>query len=95
MKKTKYEFMCIMKPFLPEDVREALINKMKKTIEEKDGKVLEEDIWGKRHLAYDIKGHEEGYYLVYDVELPAKNLEEVKEDLNLEADLLRYMFMKE
>ncbi|MBU0975868.1 MAG: 30S ribosomal protein S6 [Patescibacteria group bacterium] len=93
-KNSKYEFLAIIKPFLPEDVREGLVAKLKKTFENAGGKIEKEDIWGKRHLAYKIKGHEEGYYLVYDLELPAGKMDAIKKELNLEMDLLRFMFTK-
>jgi ribosomal protein S6 len=82
----KYEFMGILKPFLPEDVRVKLQENIKKRIVEAGGSVTEEDIWGKRHLAYKIKGHEEGF--------PKGKLDEIISELRTENDLLRYMFVK-
>ncbi|MDD3647477.1 MAG: 30S ribosomal protein S6 [Candidatus Dojkabacteria bacterium] len=94
-KNSKYEFIAIIKPFLPEDVRESLVTKIKKIFENAGGKIEKEDIWGKRHLAYKIKGHEEGYYIVYNIELPRGRVGDIKKELNLEMDLLRYMFSVE
>lgn len=90
----KYEFVCIIKPFLPEDVRAKLQKNIKAIFEKSGGNVLSEDIWGKRHLAYKIKGHEEGYYVLYDLELPAEKYEEINRELGLVNDLLRYMIIK-
>lgn len=96
MKKTeKYEFMGIIKPFLPEDVRIKLLDKIKGTVAQNGGKITKEDIWGKRHLAYPIKGHEEGYYFVFNVELPSKGLALVNREYRLIGDLLRYILLKE
>lgn len=90
-----YEFMAALKPLLPEDVREKTVNVIKKLISDADGKFLEEDIWGKKHMAYDIKGHDEAYYIVYRVELPTSALPELHKQLNLIGDLLRFIFVKE
>ncbi|MFC1780169.1 30S ribosomal protein S6 [Patescibacteria group bacterium] len=90
----KYEFMGIVKPFLPEDVRIQLLKSIKKLITSSDGKVEKEDLWGKRHLAYKIKGHEEGYYVLYFIELPSEKVVKVEEELRMTNDLLRYILIK-
>lgn len=89
----KYEFMCIIKPFLPEDVRVKLHEHIKKNFESVGGKIVKEDIWGKRHLAYKIKGHEEGYYILFDLELPKEKVDEVSKELRLMGDLLRFVII--
>ena len=90
----KYEFMGIVKPFLPEDVRLRLIKNIQKAFTDCGGKVMKKDTWGKRHLAYKIDGHEEGYYILYEVELNSENVDKIKEDLRMMKDLLRYMIIK-
>jgi small subunit ribosomal protein S6 len=90
----KYEFMGIVKPFLPEDVRLQLIKGIKKKISSSGGKVEKEDLWGKRHLAYKIKGHEEGYYVLYFIELPSEKVVKLEEELRMTNDLLRYILIK-
>lgn len=87
--------MCILKPFLPEDVRKQLVEKIKKQVSSSGGKALEEDIWGKRHLAYKIKGHEEGYYILYRFSLSSDKVKELESDLKMTNDLLRYIIIKE
>lgn len=90
----KYEFMGILKPFLPEDVRVKLHKEIIGIFNAAGGKILKEDVWGKRHLAYKIKGHEEGYYILLNLELPSENIEDVNKELKMINDLLRYMICK-
>lgn len=90
----KYEFMVVLKPFLPEDVRIKLQKDIKGIFEKVGGKFEKEDLWGKRHLSYNIKGHEEGYYILYDLTLPAKGVEKVNNELRLIGDILRYILIK-
>lgn len=92
--KIKYEFMGIVKPFLPEDVRVKLLKNIKKFVTSFGGKIINEDIWGKRHLAYKIQGHEEGYYVIYDLEILAGKITKVEEKLRMTSDLLRYIIAK-
>ncbi len=87
----KYEFMGIIKPFLPEDVRIKLLDDIKMFFTSRKGKIIDEDIWGKRHLAYKIGEHEEGYYFILKVELPKDKVKEIEGDLRMTNDLLRYI----
>ena len=90
----EYEFMGIIKPFLPEDVRIKLLEDIKKVFTSKGGEIEGEDIWGKRHLAYKIGEHGEGYYLVLRVKVPKRVLKEIDEELRMTNDLLRYIINK-
>ena len=90
----KYEFAGIVKPFLPEDVRDEVLKKLKSIIKKNKGTVEKEDIWGKRHLAYPINGHEEGYYIIYNLDLPQSKVETIQEEVRDLSDILRYMLMK-
>jgi ribosomal protein S6 len=47
----KYELMVILKPLLPQDIRAKIETKLKKILKEGNGKILSEDVWGKKHLA--------------------------------------------
>jgi len=89
-----YEFMGIIKPFLPEDVRIKLFEDIKKLFTSRKGEIIDEYIWGKRHLAYKIGEHEEGYYFVLKLALPKDKLKDIEEDLRMTNDLLRYIINK-
>lgn len=90
----KYECMFIIKPFLPEDVRMNLVEDIKKIMIKHKAEIEKEDVWGKRHLAYMIKGHEEGYYILYYATIPAKGVEEIKSELRMNSDILRFLILK-
>ncbi|MBD3280871.1 30S ribosomal protein S6 [Candidatus Dojkabacteria bacterium] len=91
----KYELMVIIKPLLPEDIKSKVLTRIEKLIKKSNGKVAKTDIWGKRHLAYPIKKHEEGYYVVLDIEMPAENTKEFEADLKLQNDVLRHLLLRE
>lgn len=91
----KYELMLIMKPMLTEDIRANVLKKIEDTITKSKGKVLSQDLWGKRHLAYLIEGNEEGYYVVYTFELDSDKISELDDQLKFQNDILRYLLSKE
>ena len=93
--KLKYELMVILKPLLPEDIRTGVLKKMEGIITKHNGKVISQDSWGKKHLAYPINKHKEGYYIVYKLELEGKQIKEIQTNIKLMNDILRVLLIKE
>lgn len=89
-----YEITLILKPLLPDDVRKGIHKEFVDLITEKKGEVLDVDVWGKRYLSYDIKGHNEGYYIIYTFSSYAKDLAEIRRKMELKQEVLRYMIIE-
>ena len=86
--------MIILKPLLPEDIRASVLKKIETFIKEQKGKVISQDVWGKRHLAYEIHKHEEGYYLVYQLELVPSTIKDIYREITFMNDVLRFLLIK-
>ncbi len=86
-----YELMVALKPLLPDDFRKEIHKELVSMIKGFGGEVLDVDVWGKRYLAYKIKGHNEGYYLVYDFKVFPENIAEIKRKMQLKQEVLRFM----
>jgi len=89
-----YELMVILKPLLPEDIRAGIQKKIEKNIKDAKGEIQNTDVWGKRHLAYKIKKHEEGYYIVYKIQLEPSLSDAFQRELKLMNDILRFILIK-
>lgn len=89
----KYELMVILKPLLPEDIRAVIQKKLEKHVKDAKGSVSAIDVWGKRHLAYPIKKHEEGYYIVYQLTLEPEKVDKFQKELKLMNDILRFLLI--
>ncbi len=59
-----------------------------------EGKLIENNEWGKLELAYPIKDNEEALFLHYVLELNADQAKNIQSKLNLEEDVLRYLLVK-
>lgn len=92
--KREYEVMVIFKPLLPDDVRKGAHQSIVDLVKKLKGTVNSADVWGKRYLAYPIASHQEGYYIVYEIELPSESLQKFKTGLERVGELLRYMVTK-
>jgi len=57
-----YETVFIAEPEIPTEQVDQLVAKIKETIGAHKGSVTSEDRWGRRRLAYPLRGHREGFY---------------------------------
>ena len=89
-----YELVLVLKPLLPEDLKSKVLQKVEEYITAQGGKVGKKDVWGKKHLAYPIKKHEEGYYVLYTLTLSPDKTKEFEKELTLMGDVLRHMVVK-
>lgn len=85
--------MVILKPLLPEDIRAIIQKKLDKLVKDSKGTINSTDSWGKRHLAYPIKKHEEGYYIVYQLTLDSDRVDNFQKELKLMNDILRFLLI--
>ena len=58
------------------------------------GKLVEEESWGSRRLAYPIKKAASADFYNWMVELEEKDMQELRRKLQLEEKLLRYLLLK-
>ncbi len=86
-----YELMTIAKSELTDQGAKELATQVQDLIKSFDGKIIKDDFWGKRKLAYEIKHDSEGYYDVVTFELSTEALLKFKQKLNLVPNILRYL----
>ncbi len=89
-----YEILYIVSPVLSEAEREELIKKLDDFVREKGGEVLTENRWGTRTLAYPIKKHTTGYYVLTYVNLPGDKLKDLRYFMQINEGFLRAMILK-
>ncbi len=86
-----YEGMYILNASLSEDARKKALEKIKKSILNREGNVLKVHEWGKKRLTYSIDGKKEGFYYVIYFEIEPEAIKQLWKDYHLHEDLLRYM----
>ncbi len=69
----KYEITFIVRPDIDEASAKAVFESMKNTLVSKKAKILEEQEWGQKELAYEINKYKNGYYFYFLVEAENSN----------------------
>lgn len=89
----EYELTVLIHPDLETDL-DAPLNVVRKLVTDNGGKVLKEDTWGKKKLAYRIKGQDFAVYHYMEVELPADAPLKISNTLNITDGVVRYLLVK-
>lgn len=85
-----YETMAILPTSLDEEQINAIIERARSVLENHGATVHTARVWDKRKLAYEIKKHKEGVYLLFRYEGQPAAAEELNRILKINEDVIRY-----
>lgn len=89
----EYEVAVLYDQGLEIDLEKATA-KVEKIIADNGGKITNTDNWGKRKLAYPIKGQDFAIYVFYTVELPGVAVQKINDTLNITDEVVRFLIIK-
>ena len=64
----QYETGFVLSPTLSEEETAQFVQQMADVVAQKKGRLVKQDIWGKRRLAFPIKRFQEGVYVFFTYE---------------------------
>jgi len=89
-----YEVTFVITPDFDEEKTQNLLKDIKETIEDKNGRIIDVDVWGKRKLAYEIEGFNTGFYVVIQFEAPSDTPAELERVLKITDEVIRFIILK-
>lgn len=89
----EYELLYVISPRLSAEDVDAMVERVGGLIEGVGGSVSMVDNWGRRRLAYPIRHHFEGTYVLSYVNLPGERAAELERALNINEDILRHLLI--
>ena len=87
----KYEVMTVYSLKDGEEALKALLDKFKATIEKHAEAVEINEDWGKRKLAYTIKGKTHGYYVIFYYKAESNVAASLEAAFKINENVLRWM----
>lgn len=90
----RYETIYILRPSLGEDDINGIIEKTNSVIEEKGGKIVLEDRWGLKKLAYLINRESQGYYVYTEYAGTPEAVDEIERLFRINDKVLKYLTVK-
>ena len=89
-----YESVIICRQDITKNQLDIIISEFKKNIENENGKILSEEYWGLKNLAYEINKNKKAHYNMLIIESHPDKIEEYERKLRLHEDVIRFMTIK-
>lgn len=91
----KYETIIIIDPNAEKDVVDKIISDVIGIISDDGvGIITKNDNWGKKKLAYEIKGNKEGIYVLIDYETTSQKIQRLERYCSLSEIVLKSMTVR-
>lgn len=90
----QYETVFLISPNLEEEETAKIITQISGIISKKKGKLIQEDRWGKKKLAYPIKKFEEAFYVFFHYEGDSNIPFELEKRFKQTEAILRFLTVK-
>ena len=89
----EYELLYVISPRLSAEDVDAMVERVGALIESVGGSVSMVEPWGRRRLAYPVRHHFEGSYVLTYLTMPGERAAEFERALNINEDILRHLLI--
>jgi small subunit ribosomal protein S6 len=90
----QYEIVQIWLPDLPQEACEANLREFEEFLQKNGAKIINQEVWGLRRLAYSIKKKHSGYYVYTEFQAPASMLKTLDRYIKLRPYIIRHLVVK-
>ena len=87
----RYELMLVVRPDVPEDRVQAILDRSTRSITGAEGQIVKVSPWGRRRLAYPIGQYREGSYYIVLFDAPPAAILELERGLNITEEVMRHL----
>tara|TARA_A100000164_G_C21765475_1_gene703714 strand:+ start:518 stop:856 length:339 start_codon:yes stop_codon:yes gene_type:complete len=89
-----YESVIICRQDITKNQLDNIISEFKNLIENENGKILTEEYWGLKNLAYEISKNKKAHYSFIVLETIPEKIDEYERKLRLHEDIIRFMTVR-
>jgi small subunit ribosomal protein S6 len=86
-----YESAVLINAALDDETIKNLISRIKETITNNGGEILEIEDWGRKRLAYQVKKSKIGYYAIFRFNSHPDLVPKLERNYQLDENILRYL----
>ena len=90
-----YEILLMLDPELPEERQSEVVARTRELVEQGGGTWANEDVWGRRKLAYEIGHKGEGVYRLLTFDSTPEALDEISRVLKITDGVMRHMAVRQ
>jgi small subunit ribosomal protein S6 len=89
-----YELVVILTPEIADDVIGESLERLSQQITGRGGEVVDVNHWGRRRLAYPIRRHLDGNYVVSQIKLDPSEVPNLESNLRISEEVIRHLIVK-
>ena len=89
-----YETVFILTPVLSENQTKEAVEKYKKSLNKSGAKIINDESWGLKKLAYQIQKKSTGFYFLIEFQGEGKIVENFELELKRDERVLRFLTTK-
>jgi small subunit ribosomal protein S6 len=89
-----YELVVILSPEIGDDVVSESLDRLSQTVTSRGGEIVDVNHWGRRRLAYPIRSHFEGNYVISQIKLDPSRVPDLEGTLRISEEVLRHMIIQ-
>ncbi|MCH7535638.1 MAG: 30S ribosomal protein S6 [Bacteroidetes bacterium] len=90
----RYEVLFIMTPVLSDSQIKDTVKKYKKLLKDVNARVIHEENWGLRKLAYPIQKKSTGFYYLIEFEAEGSSIDSFEVAFNRDERIIRFLTSK-
>jgi small subunit ribosomal protein S6 len=90
----EYELAVVISPDITDEEAPDAYERVRQMVTSRGGEVINEDVWGRKKLAYPIGKHLEGNYVFTDIKLPPERVRDLESGLQISEEVLRHMLIR-
>jgi small subunit ribosomal protein S6 len=86
--------VVILSPDIGDDVVGESLERLSQNVTSHGGEVVDVNHWGRRRLAYPIKRHLEGNYVVSQIKLDPGRVPDLEGNLRISEEVIRHLIVR-
>ena len=87
----RYETLLVLNPELPEAQTRETIDRARRLLTDAGAEDFQLQEWGMRDLAYEIRKHKRGYYVLLEYRATPELVKELERNLKIADEVLRFL----
>lgn len=90
----QYEITQIWPPDLPPEAYETYLKEFEDFLQKNGARIINQEVWGLRRLAYPIQKKLSGYYVYTEFQAPASFIKALQRYIQLRPYIMRHLIVK-
>ena len=90
----KFETLLLLSPELSVEARTVLLDGLKAVIDREGGRMLAEDVWGMRELAYPVRKQMRGFYVRLEYAAAGALIAELERNIRIADGIFKFVTVK-